>query len=420
MKAPVPCIALLTDFGTSDPYVGIMKGSILSINPEARIVDVSHEVQPQSVLSGAFHLRSCVPYFPEGTLFVAVVDPGVGTKRRILYAESRRHRFLAPDNGLLSLLEPADRIRSVRAVTSRRFMRPQVSSTFHGRDVFAPVSGWLSLGIDPDRLGPPARRMARLSRMTPKPAKDGSIWGRIIAVDRFGNLITGIPASAIRNPKLSVITVITERIKGLSKTYGSGTPGQLIALIGSAGTLEIAKVGGSAQAHLNVSQRAPVGVYPPGTDPDTPDIDDTVMLLETNLDNVTGEAIGTVFERLFECGALDVWSTPIQMKKSRPGVKLSVLAPLDEAFRLEREILRHTPTFGVRFLPVTRRKLIREVKKVRTKYGPIRCKIGKLDGKSIRAAPEYEDVAAAARRARVPFDVVHLAAAEAGRRLLDE
>src|SRR5688572_28733588 len=133
MNRPVPCIALLTDFGTHDPYVGIMKGVILSIAPGARIVDIGHEQAPGSVMSGAFKLRSSVPYFPDGTLFVAVIDPGVGTTRKILYAESKRHRFLVPDNGLLSMLEPEDRPRKIRSVTNRRYMRTEISNTFHGR-----------------------------------------------------------------------------------------------------------------------------------------------------------------------------------------------------------------------------------------------------------------------------------------------
>ncbi|HEY3225478.1 MAG TPA: SAM-dependent chlorinase/fluorinase [Planctomycetota bacterium] len=420
MKRPLPCIALLTDFGEADPYVGIMKGVILSINPEARIVDVSHAIPPQSVPGAGFHLGSCVPYFPDGTLFVAVVDPGVGTRRKILYGESKRHRFLAPDNGLLSLLDRADRIRSIRAVTARRYMRSEISNTFHGRDIFAPVAAWLSLGIPAERLGPRVRRMKRPDVEAPRPLKNGSIVGQVIAWDRFGNLITDIPASAIRDPKRSVISLAGETITGVSKTYGNGKPGELLAVIGSAGTLEIVRVEGSAGATLFVKPKDRVTVTPAGLDRVDPETQDAVFLVEANLDNVTGESVGDLFERLFACGALDVWTTPIQMKKSRPGVKISVLAPYGEHLRMSRELLRNTPTFGVRWEHVYRLKLARRWRPMRTKYGSIRCKIGYLDGKAIRAAPEYEDVAAAARRAKVPFDTVHLAAAEAGRRLLDK
>jgi S-adenosylmethionine hydrolase len=416
VKRPVPCIALLTDFGTRDPYVGIMKGTILSLHPEARIVDVTHEVPIQCIESAGLHLRSAVPFFPTGTLFVVVVDPGVGTKRRILYGESARHRFLAPDNGVLSLLEPKDRVRTIRSVKNRAFMRSRISNTFHGRDIFAPVAAWLSLDTDPAELGPVVRSMEKSEWKLPRPRPDGSVSGKILSVDRFGNLITDIPASAIRNPARSVVMYLDERIDGISKTYGDRKTGDLMALIGSTGTLEIAKAGGRAAAHL-MSIDGTVTVYPPGSVPRDSE-SDTASLIETNLDNVSGEQIGGLFSHLFSCGALDVWTTPIQMKKSRPGLKLSVLAPNPERERLAREVLRHAPTFGVRSTFVWRDKLSRRMEKVRTKFGVIRVKIGSLDGEAIRAAPEYEDVASAARRAKVPFDVVHLAASEAGRRLI--
>ncbi|HTF56316.1 MAG TPA: SAM-dependent chlorinase/fluorinase [Planctomycetota bacterium] len=243
MKRPVPCIALLTDFGTSDPYVGIMKGVILSINPDARIVDISHNILPQSILEGAICLKSAVPHFPEGTLFVGVVDPGVGTRRKILYGESKRDRFLAPDNGLLSLLESGDRVQSLRAVTNRRYMGPEISNTFHGRDIFAPVAGWLTLGIDPAKLGPAVRSLKKADWDPVHRRNDGALEGRVVASDRFGNLITNIPGAAIRNSKHCVVGLMDRRIKGLSKTYGDARQGEIVALIGSTGTLEIAFAG---------------------------------------------------------------------------------------------------------------------------------------------------------------------------------
>ena len=416
MKLP-PCIALLTDFGKADPYVGIMKGVILSINPDAKIVDVTHECWPHDVQAAGFYLRSCVPFFPTGTLFVTVVDPGVGTKRRILFGESPRHRFLAPDNGLLSLLEPAHRARSLRSVTNRRFMKSRVSTTFHGRDIFAPVAAWLSLGTDPAELGPRVASMRKAEWKIPRPRPDGSIRGKIVSEDRFGNLITDIPASSIRNPAKAVVAFLGERIQGISKTYEDGRPGDLMAVLGSAGTLEIAMYRDSASYQLS-AYRGDVTVWPPGVEPPEGETEDSVYVIETNLDNVSGEAVGGLFSHLFTCGALDVWMTPIQMKKSRPGVKVSVLSPPEKRERLARELLRHAPTFGVRTEYAQRMKLSRRMRTVTTKFGRIRVKIGSLDGEAIRAAPEYEDVAAAARRAKVPFEVVHLAASEAGRRLL--
>jgi len=417
VKRPVPCIALLTDFGAADPYVGIMKGVILSINPDARIVDVHHQPMPYVVETAGLHLRSCAPHFPTGTLFVVVVDPDVGTSRRILYGESARHRFLAPDNGVLSFLEPRDRVRTVRAVTNRAFMSSRPSNTFHGRDIFAPVAAWLSLGTDPAELGPRIRDSVKSEWKVPQPRRDGSITGSVLSVDRFGNLITDIPAKSIRNAAKSTVVILGRTIKGISKTYGDGRPGELLAVIGSVGTLEIAVNRGSAAEHLSAPP-SDVSVYPPGVAPMQSEPADFVYIIETNLDNVTGEEVGGLFSHLFECGALDVWSTPIQMKKSRPGLKISVMAPLTRERELARELLKHAPTFGVRTGHATRMKLSRRIAKVKTRFGVIRIKIGSLDGEAIRAAPEYEDVAAAARRAKVPFDVVHLAAAEAGRRLL--
>src|SRR5688572_3444256 len=225
-----------------------MKGAILSINPDARIVDVTHDIPPQAVEAAGLHLRSCVPYFPTGTLFVVVVDPGVGTKRRALYGESARQRFLAPDNGVLSLLETKDRVRSLRAVTSRAFMRSRISNTFHGRDVFAPVAGWLSLMTDPTELGPKTKTMVKSEWRAPRPRKDGRIVGKVLTADRFGNLVTDIPASAIRNGK-SVVALFGREIHGISKTYTDRKPGELVAVIGSAGTLEISVNQGSAVHH---------------------------------------------------------------------------------------------------------------------------------------------------------------------------
>jgi hypothetical protein len=419
MKPAVPCIALLTDFGTADPYVGIMKGIILSINPEARIVDVSHEIRPQAIIHGGFHLRSCVPFFPDGTIFVAVVDPGVGTKRRILYGESKRHRFLAPDNGLLSLLESEDRVRSLRSVTSRRFMRPEISNTFHGRDIFAPVAAWLSLGIDPTKLGPALRRMERLRDVGARRREDGTVAGQVAAIDRFGNLITNIESSDIRNPKTAVVSVHGERIKGIYKTYAGVKHWGLIAVIGSSGFLEIAWRNRSAAAHLGAEPGSLVFIIPPNVAPGRYATGDRVTLIETNFDTATGQEVGDLIDRLFERGALDVWSTPIQMKKSRPGVKLSVLVR-QGAVPTAIEILRHSPTFGVRFQLVSRLILPREIKEVRTRFGVIRCKIGFMDDRPIRATPEHDDVAAAAREWGETYDTVHQAATEAGRRLLDK
>ncbi|HKS15885.1 MAG TPA: nickel insertion protein, partial [Planctomycetota bacterium] len=276
---------------------------------------------------------------------------------------------------------------------------------------------WLSLETDPTELGPRVKSLVKSKWKTPKPRPDGSIAGTVLSIDRFGNLITDIPGSAIRNPAKSVVAFLDQRIEGISKTYADRKPGELMAVIGSAGTLEISKNQGNAVQDV-MALEGSVSVYPPGARVPGLDPEDHVYVIETNLDNVSGEVVGGLFSHLFECGALDVWTTPIQMKKSRPGLKVSLLAKSGDRERLARELLRHAPTFGVRTEYAWRMKLSRRMEKVHTKYGPISVKVGSLDGETIRAAPEYEDVAAAARRAKVPFDVVHHAAAEAGRRLI--
>jgi hypothetical protein len=296
-------------------------------------------------------------------------------------------------------------------------MSSRPSNTFHGRDIFAPVAGWLSLKTNPAELGPQVRNMVKTAWLIPAPGRDGSITGSVLTIDRFGNLITDIPAKAIRHPATSTVVFMHRSIKGISKTYGNRKAGELMAVIGSAGTLEIASNRDSA-ARQFLAGHGSVTVYPPGAQPPASETEEYVSLIETNLDNVTGEEVGGLISHLFECGALDVWCTPIQMKKSRPGLKVSVLAPAEKRADLARELLKHAPTFGVRMENAWRMKLGRRIEKVRTRFGIIRIKVGSLDGEVIRAAPEYEDVAAAARRAKVPFDVVHLAAAEAGRKLL--
>jgi len=184
-------IALLTDFGHGDPYLGIMRGVILSINPQAQVVDLCHEVLPQNVFQAAFLLRAAYPYFPTGTIFVAVVDPGVGSARRILCLDTQCHLFLAPDNGLLSLIAAPGRWRHV---TSRRYFLNPVSHTFHGRDIFAPVAAHLSLGLDPGELGPVVADPVQLPAHIPQRFGD-ELRARVVHIDHFGNLITNVTAA---------------------------------------------------------------------------------------------------------------------------------------------------------------------------------------------------------------------------------
>jgi S-adenosylmethionine hydrolase len=240
-------ITLTTDFGLASPYVAAMKGVILSLNSGARLVDLGHEIPPQDVRHAAYFLASALPYFPGDTLHVVVVDPGVGTNRSALYVECGGQRILAPDNGCWTLFgqEPARVIR----LTEPRFWRPSVSSTFHGRDVFAPVAGHLSLGLDPRELGPATREWARVEQKAPLQA-EGSLKGEIVFVDHFGNLISNIGEELLPRDRSGIEVTLSgtkeHKFTQWVRTYGEAHADDLVLLISSAGTLEIARVQGNA------------------------------------------------------------------------------------------------------------------------------------------------------------------------------
>jgi S-adenosylmethionine hydrolase len=274
---PPPIITLTTDFGLSDPYVAALKGVILSVNPQATIVDICHDIRPQRIEQAAFVLASAWPYFPPGAIHVAVVDPGVGTGRRAVALATGAGTFLGPDNGVLSAALP-DEARAhlseaasggpspvpvppgtvAHELTDPRFQRSPVSATFHGRDIFAPVAAHLSLGLTLPELGPPLASMLTLPPFRAALQPDGSLSSRVLHIDRFGNLITDVrqedlPAGPI------VVEVAGRRIEGLRPTYG---PGQdLIAYIGSSGYLEIALVGSNASHTLGVGIGTPILVH---------------------------------------------------------------------------------------------------------------------------------------------------------------
>jgi len=249
LKAP---IVLLTDFGTRDHYVGVMKGMILAQAPGARIVDLCHEVPPQDVRAGAYLLRVSVPYFPRGSLFVAVVDPGVGSARRILWARTARQQFLAPDNGILGWLE--EPVLDRREVVRRPWM-PELSATFHGRDVFAPVAARLARGLSPLRLGPRVREAACLP--FPEPIRrGGGVRGEILAIDRFGNAATNLRATDIRSP--ARIFFFRRDLGAVRSHYAAVPQGSPVALIGSSGLLELSVRGGSFARRFGASPGDPV------------------------------------------------------------------------------------------------------------------------------------------------------------------
>ncbi len=241
-------VTLTTDFGHADPFVGVMKGVMLSINPRIRFVDLCHGVPPGDVRAGAFVLRTSAGYFPPGTVHLAVVDPGVGTSRRVICARAGSHLFVGPDNGLLSWVTHTMGRRSVFHVTHTDLFAKEISSTFHGRDVFAPLAAHLAAGMKPETLGPSIDDMVELDWPAVRTGRRNELIGEVLYVDGFGNLITNIASSMLNVPKRRSLTVRVGRhvIKGLSANYASAGTGKLLALIGSAGFLEIALNAGSA------------------------------------------------------------------------------------------------------------------------------------------------------------------------------
>lgn len=257
-----PLITLTTDFGDASPYVAAMKGVILSLNPAARLLDLSHRVPPQDVRHADYFLGTAVPYFPPGTVHVAVIDPGVGSDRRPLVIEAGGQLLVGPDNGIFTrtvkaLGEPA----RIRRLAEPRFWRPEVSATFHGRDVFAPVAAHLSLGAEPAAMGPVVGEMVELK---PHSAVcwGGRRAGEVQFVDGFGNLITNIPAALVPSPPARVALggVGPHPVRWV-RTYADAAPGELVALVSSDGFVEVAVVGGSAARRLGAGVGAPVELH---------------------------------------------------------------------------------------------------------------------------------------------------------------
>ncbi|MCS6851760.1 MAG: SAM-dependent chlorinase/fluorinase [Gemmataceae bacterium] len=243
-------ITLTTDFGDCSPYVAAMKGVILSIHPAVRLFDLSHAIPPQDIRHAAHFLAAAIPYFPPGLIHVVVVDPGVGSDRALLYVEVAGHRLLVPDNGCWTRIPSGDQPPLVRRLTERRFWRPTVSATFHGRDILAPVAAHLSLGIDPALLGPVVDEWVRLPSPPLRQEPDRMV-GEVAFIDHFGNLITNIPGEALPIGPLR-ISVAGRQLTGMVRTYADAPAGTLVALVSSQGTLEIAVVQGNAARTLGV------------------------------------------------------------------------------------------------------------------------------------------------------------------------
>jgi len=249
-------VTLTSDFGLRDSYVAQLKAVILGITRDVHLVDVSHDVEPHDIMGGALILEEAAGAFPPGTVHLAVVDPGVGGGRRALALAARGFVFVGPDNGLFTpFLE--DEGWQAFEIAEGRFRGPRVSHTFHGRDVFAPAAADLAAGLQPDQLGPPVPDPVRLS--WPRVQSVGAeVAGAVIHVDRFGNLVTSIPAETVAALGTDVVVRVGDRVLPLVKTYGDLERGKAGALIGSANRLEIAVREGSARAHLNAARGTPV------------------------------------------------------------------------------------------------------------------------------------------------------------------
>jgi S-adenosylmethionine hydrolase len=255
-------ITFTTDFGP-DWYVGALKGAALSVNPRVTLVDITHAVSPTKILEGAFVLAAGCRDFPAGTVHVAVIDPGVGTDRRGLVVETEKFKFVGPDNGVLSIAAPASRVTRAFVIENRKLFSADPSSTFHGRDIFAPVAAHLSLGVDPSETGRPAGQLRDLSLPEVRHDGAGGWVGEILFFDSFGNAITNVPGEIARDSRGWEIRVGKVRIGAVLRTYGDVAVGRALALVGSHGYLEIAERGGSARRTLALAQGAEVSLKSP-------------------------------------------------------------------------------------------------------------------------------------------------------------
>ncbi|MGB8785547.1 MAG: SAM-dependent chlorinase/fluorinase [Terriglobales bacterium] len=268
--ARIPIITLTTDFGLNDHFIGAMKGVILGIAPEAQVVDISHAVQPFDILDGALTISQAYSYFPSGTVHMVIVDPGVGTARRPLILTGERHMFVAPDNGVLSLIYSREERLSVRHVTAQHYFLQPVSNTFHARDIFSPVAANLAKGVEADRFGEEITDYVRFAAPRPKPVDERTLRGVVLKVDRFGNLISNItPQDA---PQLFGSAPAAFKIVIGGKTpatrictsYAEGAPGEVFGILGSMGFLEVAANRGSASQLLGAGKGSEVNVVMEG------------------------------------------------------------------------------------------------------------------------------------------------------------
>jgi S-adenosyl-L-methionine hydrolase (adenosine-forming) len=269
IQQPEPIITLLTDFGTRDGFIGVMKGVMMHIAPNARFVDISHDLPPFSIAAASFLLAWSFRYFPPGTVHLCVVDPGVGTSRRVLIAEACGHIFVAPDNGILTPLFDVEYGTSLTAATHQKFWMDKVSHTFHGRDIFAPVAAYLATGVKAGDMGETITDPVRLDSQ-PLIIQPDSIVCHIQYIDRFGNLITNLDSYTFRSwlrtagvePSRLIITWIEHSIQGISRTYGDRNPGEFVAVFNGFDRFEIAINNGNAHktTRLTMNDRITISI----------------------------------------------------------------------------------------------------------------------------------------------------------------
>ncbi len=255
-------ITLLTDFGIQDEYVGLMKGVILSVNPDASIIDLTHHIDPQDVVSAAYLIKSSHRYFPKSTVHVVVVDPGVGSDRAIIAVNMMGQTFIAPDNGVLGLVMEEGKVDNIVKVDNSDYFLNSISRTFHGRDIFAPVAAHISKGVEINNLGTKTDQdsVVRIDIKKPRMSESGNLVGEVVTVDRFGNLITNIDSGFLdlyckdgvfENLE---IRIGNSRIQGISESYSSAAAQTPLAIIGSKGYLEISLNIGSAQLYYDAQK----------------------------------------------------------------------------------------------------------------------------------------------------------------------
>jgi S-adenosylmethionine hydrolase len=257
-----PIIALLTDFGVKDHYAGTMKGVVLGLCPDVTLVDITHDIPAHDVLTGALELAASCKYFPAGTIFVAVVDPGVGSARRGLIVDTGDYRFVAPDNGVLTAVLREHKPKRVVELTERRYARPTVSRTFEGRDRFAPAAAWLARGTEPTAMGRPVTNWLQLE--IPEPHLDETaLIGEVLLVDRFGNLVSNIDRrrfEQFRQDGTIRIAIDGQTVDRLVATYAEAPAGTVCALFGGSDHLELAVNGGSAAEQLHLGRGAAIRI----------------------------------------------------------------------------------------------------------------------------------------------------------------